>query len=181
VGLPLDRRGTRRLATFTISERRTGSMPLSGGWRVEATRTELVLRRRPARETASVSLPDSGALQWGRFNFRAGPDGVGSEPVARTESDESRGAWTASLPLESPLMVRPWSAGDRLAPAGGQARRRVKRYLTDAGVRGLDRAGWPVVVAGNDVIWIPGVRRSDAATDRSGRPARHYICERLDR
>ena len=78
-------------------------------------------------------------------------------------------------------MVRSWSAGDRLEPAAGQPRRRVTRYLSDVGVRGADRAGWPVVVAGDDVVWIPGVRRSDAATDRSGRPVRHYVCERIDR
>jgi hypothetical protein len=65
----------------------------------------------------------------------------------------------------------------------------VKRYLSDAGLRGLDRLGWPVVVAlrddgvgeqGEDVVWIPGVRRSDAATARSGRPVRHYVCERIN-
>jgi tRNA(Ile)-lysidine synthase len=57
-------------------------------------------------------------------------------------------------------------------------RRRVKRYLSDAGLLGRDRTEWPVVVLGDEVIWIPGVRRSDAATVRSGGPARHYICER---
>jgi tRNA(Ile)-lysidine synthase len=90
-------------------------------------------------------------------------------------------AWHAVLPADVRLSVRPWMAGDRLAPAGAQPRRRVKRYLTEAGVRGQERAGWPVVVSGDEVVWIPGVRRSDAATERSGRPVRHYVCERTDR
>jgi tRNA(Ile)-lysidine synthetase-like protein len=81
--------------------------------------------------------------------------------------------------------VRAWMAGDRLAPSAGQGRRRVTRYLSDAGVHGSDRRQWPVVVTGNgsggDVVWIPGVRRSDAATERSGRPVRHYVCERIVR
>jgi tRNA(Ile)-lysidine synthase len=177
VGLALDRRGTRRLASFTISELRAGSMPLSGGWRVDASEDQLVLRRSAAGGEPAAALPRRGSLEWGGFRFRAaasGATGVGSEGTARD-------TWVAALPARSRLTVRSWSAGDRLAPAAGQQRRRVKRYLTEAGVRGLDRRGWPVVVAGDDVVWIPGVRRSDAATERSGRPVRSYVCERIDR
>jgi len=80
------------------------------------------------------------------------------------------------------MRVRAWQAGDRLASAGRQPRRRVTRYLSEAGVHGSERLAWPVVVgdaAGGDVVWIPGVRRADAATERSGRPVRHYVCERI--
>jgi tRNA(Ile)-lysidine synthase len=173
VGLALDRRGTHRLAAFTISDRRAGAVPLSGGWRVELSHERFVLRPALADAGAAAPLPDRGTLEWGAFRFRAaGPEGV---------AGSTRETWTAALPVGSRLTVRGWTAGDRLAPAAGQQRRRVKRYLTEAGVRGLDRRGWPVVVADDDVVWIPGVRRSDAATERSGRPVRSYVCERLDR
>jgi tRNA(Ile)-lysidine synthase len=56
----------------------------------------------------------------------------------------------------------------------------VKRYFSDAGIAGPERAGWPVVLADGEIVWIPGVRRSDAATDRSGRPGVPYVCERND-
>ena len=56
----------------------------------------------------------------------------------------------------------------------------MKRFLRDAGIVGPERIGWPVVVAGEQVMWIPGVRRSDAATVRSGRPEVVYQCERID-
>ncbi|HUQ45276.1 MAG TPA: tRNA lysidine(34) synthetase TilS [Gemmatimonadaceae bacterium] len=177
VGLALDRRGTHRLASFTISQRRAGSMPLSGAWRVDALPEWFVLRRDGARASDHVPLPDQGSLRWGDFSFVVGDAGAQS---GRTEAGSGRD-WSASLPLAARLVVRPWCAGDRLAPAAGQLRRRVKRYLTEAGVRGADRKGWPVVVAGDEVVWIPGVRRSDAATERSGRPVRHYACERIDR
>lgn len=170
VGLALDRRGTQRLAAFTIQDPRNGSVPLSGGWCLHASRGTYVLRRTPADAEAPVMLPEQGALRWGDFRFR----------VAGSAESEP-GHWTAELSVATRPIVRSWSAGDRLAPAEGQPRRRVKRYLSDAGVRGVDRAGWPVVVAGEDIVWIPGVRRSDAATERSGRPVRHYVCERIDR
>ena len=63
---------------------------------------------------------------------------------------------------------------------GASSARRVKRFLSDAGIAGPDRIGWPVVLVDGEIVWIPGVRRSDAATDRSGRPVLRYLCERND-
>lgn len=168
-GVALDRRGTRRLAEFTMQGSPRGAVPLSGGWCVEVCDGRLRLRRAPAREEAPTSLPARGDVQWGEFRFH------------EVEAGGSDSPWMAALPVEWPAQVRAWRDGDRLSAAGGHPRRRVKRYLSEAGVRGIDRAGWPVVVAGDagEVLWIPGVRRSDAATVRSGRPVRHYVCERI--
>jgi tRNA(Ile)-lysidine synthase len=168
-GLALDRRGTERLAAFTISERRRGSIPLSAGWHVEARGDDYLLGRDAAPAQAPAPLPDAGALEWGGFRFR----------VVAVPSLASW--WTAELPLGQRATVRAWGAGDRLEATGSQPRRRVKRYLSDAGLRGSDRAGWPVVVAGDDVVWIPGVRRSNAPIAPSGGQVRHYVCERINR
>jgi tRNA(Ile)-lysidine synthase len=175
VGLSLDWRGTDRLTAFTISGRESGSVPVSGGWCLEATRREFILRRRPPTTDDATSLPEEGTLRWGSFHFRV--EGA-VEPIAE---QGGRHDWVASLPSASRLTVRVWRAGDRLERAAGHSSRRVKRYLTEAGLHGTERTGWPVVVADEGVIWIPGVRRSDAATERSGRPVRHYVCERIDR
>ena len=171
VGLALDARGIRRIASFAGLHPRSGAIPLAGGWCLEATRDAYILRRQSASaETlAPVTLPEAGSVAWGRFRFRVVRDPMLESP------------WGATISLAEDAVIRQWTAGDRLEAAGGQQPRRVKRYLSDAGVRGSARTGWPVVVAGHDIVWIPGVRRSDAATDRSGRPARHYICERNDR
>ncbi len=171
VGVALDARGIRRVASFACSRPCEGSIPLAGGWCLEVTRDTYTLRKRlpPASSLRAARMPLSGTLAWGDFRFRvANGATIGS-------------AWSASLDAPEGAVVRQWMPGDRLEAAGGQQRRRVKRYLSDAGVRGVDRAQWPVVVAGGAIVWIPGVRRSDAATDRSGRPSRHYICERNDR
>jgi len=165
VGLALDRRGTTRCAAFTIKSPVGGAIPLSGGWQLEAIRDELVLHRVAAKITGESELPGIGALEWGGFRFSV---------VDRVADDD----WSAELSGEAPIVVRRWRAGDRLAPSRGQGRRRVTRYLSDARIAGSLRAGWPVVVQGEEIVWIPGVRRSDAATVRSGRPTRHYVCER---
>lgn len=172
VGLALDRRGTRRLAAFTMKEPQGGVMPLSGGWYMEARRGVYILGKRSQAASTPVELPSRGTLRWGAFQFRV-------EEVASGAADEP---WHAALSAGTTALVRAWNAGDRLGRSGAKGTRRVKRYLSDAGVRGLDRAGWPVVVvAEGDVVWIPGVRRADAATERSGRPVRHYVCERTTR
>jgi tRNA(Ile)-lysidine synthase len=169
-GLALDWRGTRRLSAFTIEKRQTGSIPLSGGWTLEAAHSTYILRKAVVSPDAPPgTLPAAGSLIWGGFRFRVCTEEVPSS------------VWSASIAGSARGVVRAWCAGDRLEPAAGQPRRRVTRYLSDVGVTGADRRGWPVVVADEQVVWIPGVRRSDAATDRSGRPVRHYVCERIDR
>ena len=65
-----------------------------------------------------------------------------------------------------------------MIPAGGEVRR-VKGLLRDAGVDAASRGSWPVVLADDEIVWIPGVRRGPAASDRSGRPVLTYHCERL--
>jgi tRNA(Ile)-lysidine synthase len=87
------------------------------------------------------------------------------------------------LPAEEVLTVRAWRPGDRMRARPGGPLRRVKRFFAEAGIAGMDRAGWPVVVAGSEIVWIPGVRRGDAATTFANRPGRlrRYLCERDDR
>jgi tRNA(Ile)-lysidine synthase len=167
VGLALDRRGTVRCAAFTMKSPKRGAIPLSGGWELEAIHDELVLQRVAKRAVGESVLPVIGALRWGTFRFSVG-------------DQESGDAWCAELSVDSQVVVRPWRAGDRLAPSRGQGRRRVTRYLSEARIAGSVRAGWPVVVQGEEIVWIPGVRRADAATVRPGGPTRLYVCERAD-
>jgi len=65
----------------------------------------------------------------------------------------------------------------------GAARRtrKVKELLSRAGVTGHDRMNWPVVTVGDDIIWIPGVRRSEVAADSAGQPWLSFLCEYLNR
>jgi tRNA(Ile)-lysidine synthase len=166
VGLALDRRGTHRCTTFTMKQPHRGAIPLSGGWMLEARAGELMLRRARSNDPGVSELPADGTVTWGEFRFTVAQSSGGAD------------GWSAAIAGSAPIVVRPWRAGDRLAPSGAHGPRRVKRYLTEAGVTGSGRAGWPVVEQGGEIVWIPGVRRSDAATARSGRPLRHYLCER---
>jgi tRNA(Ile)-lysidine synthase len=169
VGIALDWRGTQRVVAFTTFEGRVGtSMQLAGGWEVVRDHDRLTLRRARGLVPAPADLPVAGALRWGRWSFvREGRSAVG-------------GLWQAALPDGRQLVVRAWQPGDRMAGSGG-APRRVKRFFGDAGIIGPDRAGWPVVLAGEEIVWIPGVGRGVAAAGASGTPGLIYSCELNDR
>ncbi|MBK5188319.1 MAG: tRNA lysidine(34) synthetase TilS [Gemmatimonadaceae bacterium] len=165
-GVTLDRRGTDRLIAFTTMEKRGARMQLSGGFETVLHRGAFIIRR-AGREAPQGALGLEAGLQLGGFRFDARDEDVVS-------------LWSAKLPARKTLTVRTWRAGDRMVPAGGNARR-VKGLLRDAGVDAASRGSWPVVLADDEIVWVPGVRRSSAASARSGRPVVTYHCERIDR
>ena len=168
-GVTLDRRGTERIAEFTTSGRVGGRIQLSGGWELVRSRERLELRHVEERDQQIRSL--EAPMTWDRWAFSHGK--------ARAPSDP----WQAELCLDHSLWVRAWQPGDKLTIRRGDrlVTRKVKYFLSDAGISGHIRARWPVVLAGDEIVWIPGVRRSDAATARSGRPVVTYVCDYLDR
>lgn len=172
-GATLDRRALARLASFTEVGRVGSRIQLAGGWEVVRARSAFQLRRMSAHGATLDPVPLSDEMRWGAWCFRP----LSEEPAT---SD----LWSASLPANRRLFVRPWRAGDAMIRRSGSSARKVKRLLTDAGVTGHLRAGWPVVVAageageaGDDIVWIPGVGRNEAATARSGWPGLTFACE----
>jgi tRNA(Ile)-lysidine synthase len=166
LGATLDRRGTERLIAFTTRERHGARMQLSGGFEAVSHRGAVIVRRAtPGAPTGALGL--SAGVQVGSFRFQARDEDVVS-------------LWSAKLPAGQTLTVRAWHPGDRMVPAGGTARR-VKGLLRDAGVDAVSRGTWPVVLADDEIVWVPGVRRSSAASARPGRPVVTYHCERIDR
>jgi tRNA(Ile)-lysidine synthase len=165
IGVTLDRRGTARLAAFTASGRVGARIQLSGGWQVVRARDRFELRHGGPDAPTVSPIGAAGVVGWGSWSFRPS-DG-------RVRSD----VWSAWLPTDLPVRVRVWQAGDAMSVQSGSPARKVKELLSDAGVTGYERARWPVVLAGDQIVWIPGVSRSDAATERSGRPGLAFLCE----
>lgn len=169
VGVTLDRRGTRRLAEFTMTGAAGTRIPLSRGYEVVRRREHFVLRRSFNADDDRAVLELRDGLVIGRWRFSLD---------ASAWTDEN--LWRAGLPAASRLQVRRWAPGDGMTASGDATRRRVKGLLRSAGVDAGSRSEWPVVLADGEIVWIPGVRRGAAATARSGRPAARYRCERID-
>ena len=54
------------------------------------------------------------------------------------------------------LMVRNWHAGDRFWPAHTKAPKKVKELLQEKHVTGEERKLWPVIVSGDEIVWVRG-------------------------
>src|SRR5438552_5350976 len=75
-------------------------------------------------------------------------------------SAEKRAACNAEL-LDSgaaagELTVRNWRPGDRFWPAHTKAPKKVKELLQEKHVTGEERKLWPVIVSGDEIVWVRG-------------------------
>jgi len=187
-GVTLDRRGTLRLAQFTTAGAPGSRIQLSGGVEVyrhrDASGDDFVFRRAVNHGSSDVRLPLRGVVDLGVWRFRPAsprdPEGAQGRVAQRAGDLGCRVEWSADLPADCQLTVRVWRPGDRMRVGAAGAARRVKRFFSDARIPSPMRAGWPVVLADDEIVWIPGVRRVRGAPERSGRPVVRYTCERFD-
>ncbi len=187
VGVALDARGTASLVRFTNGGRRGAYVSLAGG--AVALRTSerghdaFELRRAPsalpsARHAQVNDLPTL-PTRWDRWRFRRLATEPSERATVRTSPDGIERLWNCLVAMDGSITVRAWQAGDRIRSAAHPAGRRVTRYFVEAGVPALDRIGWPVVLQEQEIVWVPGVCRGDAAPNRPGRSELiWYRCER---
>ena len=76
-------------------------------------------------------------------------------------SAEKRAACNAENLLDSgaaagELTVRNWRPGDRFWPAHTKAPKKVKELLQEKHVTGEERKLWPVIVSGDEIVWVRG-------------------------
>ena len=58
--------------------------------------------------------------------------------------------------LPRPLTVRNWRAGDRFWPAHTKAPKKVKELLQERHIPQPERRLWPLVVSGDEILWMRG-------------------------
>jgi tRNA(Ile)-lysidine synthase len=58
--------------------------------------------------------------------------------------------------LQQELTVRNWRAGDRYWPAHSKAPRKIKELLQERKLSGTERKLWPVLVSGQEIVWVRG-------------------------
>ena len=103
----------------------------------------------------SVPLSMRGVTRWGAWNWEARehPGRPETFPLSRW-----RQAFDArALPWDE-AAVRAVGDDDRIAMARGG--KRVADALSEARIPRAERAAWPVLAVGGEVVWVPGVRRA---------------------
>lgn len=139
-------------------------VPLGDAWIAELAFGRLVVTRAdPGSDPAAWPLHGvQGEGAWGRWRVR-----WSRERAPERQERAGLAAWFAP----APLVIRMWSAGERIRPLGGSGRRLLVRCFQDARVPRSRRASWPVLAGPGGVVWIPGVSRSDALLPEPGTEA----------
>jgi tRNA(Ile)-lysidine synthase len=55
-----------------------------------------------------------------------------------------------------PLRVRNWQPGDAYQPVGSSRSKKLKELFQRGRVPAGARRGYPVVLSGNEIVWVPG-------------------------
>jgi tRNA(Ile)-lysidine synthase len=97
-----------------------------------------------------VRLGVPGEARFGAWEVRARPG-----PPTPRDGVLDAGA------LGDRLLVRPWRAGDRMAPLGLGGTRTLGDLFTDRKVPRERRGSLPVVECGEEIAWVPGVATSE--------------------
>ncbi|MGI8818423.1 MAG: tRNA lysidine(34) synthetase TilS [Gemmatimonadales bacterium] len=139
-------------------------VPLGGGWTAELGFGRLHIRRSvPTSKHSAWALEGrTGQGCWGRWTIRWA--------VAAVPDHQERTGMSAWFTFD-PLTVRDWSPGEKLRPIRGSGRRLVVRCFQELKVPRSRRLSWPVLAQDQEIIWIPGVCRSDALVPARGTEA----------
>lgn len=170
LGHPLGRGGTRAAMEFIKRGRSGAGIDLAEGLRLWREFDDLWIGR-PLElepdETLEIGEPGEGSSRVAvggrtyRVRWSTGPPGESAE-----------GGWSAELRLEAlrfPLRLRGPRPGDRLKLRRGT--RKLKRLFHEHRVPRSERPRRPVLVAGDEVVWAPGigVARSVVPGEEGGR------------
>lgn len=129
---------------------------ITGGHRVARVGAYVIIGAEdPPAVPPSVSLSMGGATRWGAWNWEARerPGRPEAFPISRW-----RQVFDARILTWGEAVVRPVAGDDRIAMARGG--KRVADALSEARVPRGERAAWPVLALGGEVVWVPGVRRA---------------------
>ncbi len=153
-GLRLEFAQVEEILRVASGEEKSAKLP--AGWAVRRAKGTLLFQPPTPSNTDDVDyeyiLPIPGRVEvpqaGARFEAALAQD--------TTEAAYNRGnSWDRAL-LAGELIIRNWRAGDRFWPAHTKQPRKIKELLQERHISGAERKRWPVIVSGNEVIWLRG-------------------------
>ncbi|MBI4465173.1 MAG: tRNA lysidine(34) synthetase TilS [Acidobacteria bacterium] len=117
---------------------------------------------RQIRVPAVVEVPEIGM----RFSFKLVP----------LTSAEARYNWRENVLLDSrweqgPLTLRNWRPGDAYQPKGHWKPKKLKGFFQRNRISRSDRQGWPVLLAGQQVVWARGLEVAEGFSPTPDSPS----------
>ena len=84
-----------------------------------------------------------------------------SEPQSAEWSASPALAWLDYDQVSFPLTLRSLLPGDRFWPEGVKGAKKMQDFLVDAKIPRWLRPHLPLVISGESIIWVPGLRLAD--------------------
>ena len=131
------------------------SLPL--GWKLLLEAEELIFVTPDLRDPLAPQDYDHELLVPGRTTVNE----IGSSFEARLIPAGAHAAYNPDQLLDAeslprPLRVRNWRPGDRFWPAHTKSPKKIKELLQELHVAQPERKFWPVVVSGDEIVWMRG-------------------------
>jgi tRNA(Ile)-lysidine synthase len=162
-GIPLEFKHVEEILRFAESERTSGKeLSLPHGWKLRSTREELSFVTPDLRKADDEPDPQSdeydcplaipGSVPLARIGVRIEAHCLRPHERPAYEPDQLLDAGA----LRKPFRVRNWRAGDRFWPAHTKSPKKVKELLYERRMAPSERNLWPVVVSGDEIVWMRG-------------------------
>jgi len=149
-----------------------GSLALPGGLRLRRDAGGFTLASGPpaipslrlSAEVTPLAVPGEARLPGG---WAIGAEARPARPSDVVPPRDRWQAWLDGDAVGAGLGVRARRPGDRIQPLGlGGRHKSLQDLFVDGRVPQALRDGWPVVVAGDQVVWVPGLRLDERARVR---------------
>ncbi len=172
-GIPFEFKHVEEILRFAGDGSAAGkelSLPL--GWKLRTESDELVFLTPDLRETATTANYEYDLAVPGQVRVEE----VEMVIEARRVPAESQAGYNAAHLLDAgslpgPLRVRNWRPGDRFWPAHTKSPKKIKELLQERHLAQAERRLWPVVVSGNEIVWVRGFPPPQKCAARPGREA----------
>ena len=180
-GIPLEFKHVEeilRIAATDVPSGKELSLPL--GWKVVLEPEELRFVTPDLRDSApprdyDYELPVPGRV----VVYEAGSSIEARAIPASADAGYNPDHLLDAESLPGPFRVRNWRPGDRFWPVHTKSPKKIKELLQERHVAQPERKSWPVVVSGDEIVWVRGFPSSAKHRAQPGRAAIVIVDEPL--
>ena len=100
--------------------------------------------------------------------------------LLNVEDVNSFNNWNLAVPSkDNNISIRTLRDGDKIKTNG--TNQRVTEVMRSFGIRGLMKEVWPLAVLNEEIVWLPGIRKSDLALDFQKNDYSHIISSSIEK